>query len=557
MALTAAQKKKFFRIRKEQGPEAAEAFRTQVTGGAEVTPGAPAGAPPSIDLSNPQSVINAQGVMNDRTVTQSTPNVTNDFGSRTITTDPVTGQKTVTEGLTGANKALMEQGQANQGMINSEFAKQMGYAGEQGKFDPRKGQVEQKAFDPSSMEQLPEWQDPRRGLTNVYQTGDARDGLNDVKLAKDARQGLNELPGWEDPRKTRIQAPGSFRDMQQQTYQNALSDYTSSVREDQSFRRDALEQQMANEGIPRDSVKYQRAMAQFEKTANEGINSATRNAYRDSMDVGSQAFQNQLGAQGQEFGQNFQTGDQRFNQGFNARGQQFGENMAVGNQQFDQTRGVRNDQFAENIGAGNQMFGQQSSLRGQQFGENSTVGQQQFDRAYNARAQDAGFQSQQFGQQDSINNRSERMTNAEYMTPYQIAAGLQGAQGQYKDPNMGATQSINTPTMDVFGYGASYNNAQQQSNQFGQTMDFNRWKAQGDWNTSKSNAASAGGSKLGDQKEMARYQDELARNRWWEQQGAAGSQGPQQPSWGDVGGNFVGGAINGVTNGMINNWGRK
>lgn len=480
MALTAAQKKKFFRIRKEQGADAAEAFRTQVTGGAEVTPGAPAGAPPVVDLNNPQSVLNYQGQINDRTVTQSTPNVTNDFGSRTITTDPVTGQKTVTEGLTGANKALMEQGQANQGMINSEFAKQMGYAGEQGKFDPRKGQTEQKAFDPSSMGQLPQYQDPRAGL--------------------------NALPSWEDPRKTQIQAPGSFRDMQQQVYQNALQDYTSSVREDQSFRRDALEQQMANEGIPRDSVKYQRAMAQFEKTANEGVNAATRAAYRDSQDVGSQAFQNQLAGQGQEFTQNFQTGDQRFNQSYNARGQAFGENRATG--------------------------------------------QDQFDRAYNARAQDAGFQAQAFGQQGQLNDRAERMTQNEYMTPYNIANSL--AQGRFENPNMGPTQSINIPTVDALGYSTNYLNRGQQGDQFNETMGFNRWKAEGDWATSRNNAASSG-NPLANQKEMARYQDELARNRYWEQQGATANQGPQQPTTNEVVGNAVGGLATGLAQGLANN----
>jgi hypothetical protein len=131
-----------------------------------------------------------------------------------------------------------------------------------------------------------------------------------------------------------------------------------------------------------------------------------------------------------------------------------------------------------------------------------------------------------------------------------------GAQGQYKDPNMGATQSINTPTMDVFGYGTSYNNAQQQGNQFGQTMDFNKWAKQGDWATSKSNAASSG-SKLGDTIAAQNNAARLQMDNWYQQQGYAGNQGPQQPSWGDAGGNFVGGAINGVTNGMINNWGRK
>jgi hypothetical protein len=477
MALTAAQKKKFFKIRKEQGADAAEAFRTQVTGGAEVTPGAPPGAPPSIDLSSPQSVINAQGAMNDRTVTQSTPNVTNDFGSRTITTDPVTGQKTVTEGTTGANKALMEQGQANQGMINTEFQKQMGYAGEQGKFDPRKGQTAQNAFDPSSMGQLPQYQDPRAGL--------------------------NQLPSWEDPRKTQVQAPGSFRDMQQQTYQNALQDYTSSVREDQSFRRDALEQQMANEGIPRDSVKYQRAMAQFEKAANQGINQATRAAYRDSMDVGSQAFQNQLSGQGQEFDQNFRSGDQRFNQSYNARGQAFGENRATG--------------------------------------------QDQFDRAYNARAQDAGFQAQQFGQQSGLNDRAERMASSEYRTPYEIANSL--SQGKFEKPDMGPTQSINAPTTDMLGYGTSYLNRQQQDAQFRaqqkQQMEIARMN--------NATAQSSGGSRLGDTIAAQNNAARLQMENFYAQQGYTAGQGrPQQPGWGDVGGNVIGGVVSGIGNGIIN-----
>ncbi len=454
--LSKEQQAKYHKLLKNRGPEVAQQYDQWIQAGKPggtfnpnnpVTPGAPAGTPPSVDLNNPQSVLNYQAQVNDKSVTQSTPNVVNDFGSRTVTTDPVTGQKTVTEGTTGKNKELMEQGQANQGLINNQFEKQIGYANEQGKFDPRKGQIEQKAFDTASVGNLPEWQDPR---------------------------------------KTAIQAPGSFRDMQQQTYRNALDDYTSSVREDQSFRRDALEQQMANEGIPRDSVKYQRAMAQFEKTANEGINRATRAAYRDSMDVGSQAFKDQLSGQGQEFNQNYSTGEQRFNQ------------------------------------------------------------------AYNARGQDAGFQAQQFGQQGQLNDRAERMTQSEYMMPHQIAGQYMGAQGQFKDPNMGPTQSINTPTMDVFGYGTSYNNAQQQGNQFGQTMDFNRWKAQGDWNTSRSTAG-AGKTSLADSIALQNNASQNQMNNWYAQQGYGGNQGPQQPSWGDAGGNFMGGVVNGVTNGMINN----
>jgi hypothetical protein len=457
MALTPEQQRKYHQLKKKFGPDVAQQYDSWVQAGKPggrfdpqnpTTPGAPAGAPPSVDFKNPQSVINYQGQMNDRAVDQSTPNVVNDFGQRKVERDPNTGKITVTEGLTGKNKELMEQGQAGQGMINSEFQKQMGFAAEQGKFDPRKGQIGQEAFDPNS---------------------------------------VGKLPSWVDPRQTQIQAPGSFRDVQQQTYQNALQDYTSSVREDQSFRRDQLEQQMANEGVPRDSAKYQRAMAQFEKTANEGISQATRAAYRDSMDVGSQAFQNQLAGQGQEFNQNLQAGDQRFNQGFNARGQ------------------------------------------------------------------DAALQAQQFGQQSTLNDRAERMNQNEYMMPHNLAMGYMGAQGQYKDPNLGPTQSINVPQMDMLGYQTGLASRQQQEEQFRRSQEQQMEIARMNNATARQNG---GGNSLNDRMALMRYEDELARNRYWEQQGGSAGQGPQQPGMSDVIGNGVGGFVNGLTNGIINNRGR-
>jgi hypothetical protein len=144
------------------------------------------------------------------------------------------------------------------------------------------------------------------------------------------------------------------------------------------------------------------------------------------------------------------------------------------------------------------------------------------------------------------------MNQSEYMMPHQIAGQYMGTQGRFENPNMGPTQSINTPQIDALGYSTNYLNRSQQGDQFGATMDFNRWKAQGDWNTSRSNAASSG-NPLANQKEMARYQDELARNRWWEQQGATANQGPQQPGWGEVAGNAVGAAVSGFGQGLVNN----
>lgn len=454
MPLSAAEQRKYHRLKQKFGPDVAQQYDSWVQAGKPggtfdpknpVTPTAPGGAPPSVDFNNPQSMINYQQQVNDRTVAGSTPNVVNDFGSRKVERDPTTGQITVTEGLTGTNKQLMEQGQQNQGMINTEFQRRMGMVGKQGEFDPRKGQIDQQAFDPSTMGQLPQW---------------------------------------EDPRKTQIQAPSSFRDLQQQTYQNALQDYTSSVREDQKYRRDMLEQQMANEGIPRESEKYQRAMAQFEKTANQGIEQATRAAYRDSMDVGSQAFQNQLGAQGQEFNQNFQSGDQRFNQSYNARGQ------------------------------------------------------------------DAGLQAQRFGQQSTINDRAERMAASEYMTPNQVAAMYMGSQGQYKDPNLGPTQQINTPTTDVLGYGTNYLKQQQQGSQFNDTLEYNKWAKQGDWNTARSTAG-AGKDSVAEKMALLDHQAQLERENWSFQQGLTGG-APDGTSWGDVGGSFVGGAVGGATSQFVN-----
>jgi hypothetical protein len=431
MALTQAQKDKFFKIRKNQGPEAAEAYRTRITGGASVTPNAPAGTPPVVDLRNPQSVLNYQAQVNQNTVDTSTPNVINDFGTRTVDRNPETGRITVNEQLTGANRELYEQGVQGQERINETFATQMGRVASQAPFDPRAGQQQ----------------------SNVYQNSAFRDS------------------------RSQIDAPANFRDMQGQVYQNALADYQEATRGDISYRRDLLEQQMINEGVPRDSAKYQRAMEQFNKQADATFRQVNRDAYRDSMDVGSQAFQDQLSGQGQE---------------------------------FDQSRAMQTDEWSQGIQG----------------------------------------QAQQFGQTQQLNDRAERFAQSEYMMPHQIAGQYMGAQGQFRDPNMGAVQQINAPTVDALGYGTSYAGQAQQGRQFQSRLDFDRWAQQGDWDTSRANARSGNsGNSLADRMTLLNQQAQIERDNYAYQQGFGGSPAPAT-SFSDVAGSAAANAATGFIGGM-------
>lgn len=446
MALTEKQKKRFNAIRRAQGSEAAEAYRVQVTKGADVTPNAPAGTPPSIDFSNPQSVVNAQNQLNNASVDASTPNVVNDFGNRSVSRDPNTGKITVEDRLGGANKDLYNANVENQGLINDQFRNQLKNVSS-APYDPRKGRLDIRPINSSNMQPLPTYEDPRKGVTPV----------------------------------------GNFRDMQSQVYKNALEDYTSATREDIAYRQSLLESQMINEGIPRDSVKFQRAMSAFNKDADATFSKVNRDAYRDSMDVGSQAFQNQLAGSGQQFDQNYRSGDQAFNQAFNARGQ------------------------------------------------------------------NADLQNQEFNQGNILNQEAQNLARDEYLMPHQVAGMYMNNQGRYENPNLGPVQSINTPTTDIFGYGATNAKLNQDQSQFNSTLDYNRWAKQGDWSTSRSNAgASNAGNSLADRKALIDYQSQAERDNWAFQQGLQGSV-PQGSSYADQAGNFVANAISGG----INSYGKR
>lgn len=307
--MTRSERRKYQNLLSQYGQSVADRYQSWVGAGKpggrgsfDPTAGAPAPSSEvnpttgNINFNNPQSVVDAQNQYNDQSTQRSTPNMSNPFGARTVTYNP-DGSVSVNEDFSGANKDLYDQSVNNQRAINQTFSNALNTANSQAPFDPTKGQVSPERF---------------------------------------AGQ------PWRDPRQTAIQAPQSFRDMQQRTFAESMQTYDQQTRDFDEQNQEQLLQQMANEGIGRGNEKFDRAQAQLNRQKREGREQAMRSAYRDSQDVASQAFQNQLSGQGQEFGQNLAAGDQQFgqalttnttrwDQGMQGNAQAFGQNMATYN----------------------------------------------------------------------------------------------------------------------------------------------------------------------------------------------------------------------------------
>lgn len=456
------ERKRYKNFKKQYGQQVADAFQQWVAGGKkggrgsfnpqsvlqptqttqQGTPG-----PGAVDFNNPQSIIDAQSRYNEQAQRGTTPNVNNDFGSREVVRNP-DGSVTVNDQMTGANRELYDQSVANQKRINDAFSSSVDTAMGQQPFNPQQGQRDLTSFQGAQQQSYGQYQDPRQ---------------------------------------TQVQAPGQFRDVQQRTYNDALQSYSDATREDQSFRRELLEQQLANEGVPRGSEKYQNAMRDFNRQADQQLNQVSRDAYRDSHDVASQSFQNQLGAQGQEFGQN---------------------------------RAAQNDQFSQTYAQNDQQYGQALQTNTTQFDQGLAANQQQFGQ---------NVQS--------------------HMMPHTIAQGYMGAQGQFQNPGLGAVQQIQAPNLDVTNFGLGMAGLNQRADQFGQQMDYNRWAKQGDWRTARGTAG-AGSLGMADRMQLANHQAQLQRDNWAFQQGLGGNQFPQQTGWGDVAGAAVGGIASGIGQGI-------
>lgn len=307
------------------------------------------------DTNNPSSQVELQDQYNQANFKQTLPDQVTPDGSRTTTFDQY-GRPTITDNLSERQQQLKSESEAFQGRVNHVGNWMTNRLNDRGAFN----------YDST----LKGTKDPRQGLARIPETFDAARAA-DPRAGLADPQSYTNLPSWQDPR-TNVQGPGEFRDMQQQTYQNALADYRDTANEDIGYRRELLEQQLANEGITRGNEKYNRAMDRFDQQASRQLRQVNRDAYRDSHNVASQGFQNQLAGTGQQFQQNYASGDQRYNQsmggnqlGLQAQNQGFNQNFNTGNQQaafqnqqYNQGANTNAQQFGQNVNAGNQAFGQ-------------------------------------------------------------------------------------------------------------------------------------------------------------------------------------------------------
>jgi hypothetical protein len=90
-----------------------------------------------VNFSDPNSVASSdikikQEIANQDTI-RANPNEISDFGEKTVTYDPVTGQPTITSRLTGTNKELVE-GQQRSGSLGAQVAGNL--IGNVGSYDP-------------------------------------------------------------------------------------------------------------------------------------------------------------------------------------------------------------------------------------------------------------------------------------------------------------------------------------------------------------------------------------------------------------------------------------
>ncbi len=113
MVLSEKQKKEFFRIRRDQGRDAAQQYRAGILGTV-----APQAQRPQAGYDTTQQIVQAQQEENRRAQQAATPNVNTAEGSRQVVTDPVTGQTTINEMLSPEQRRIRDDAflaQVNQG----------------------------------------------------------------------------------------------------------------------------------------------------------------------------------------------------------------------------------------------------------------------------------------------------------------------------------------------------------------------------------------------------------------------------------------------------------
>lgn len=249
------QKKKYKKIKRNKGRKAANEYFNQVQSGAapsaqgtantSATQNRPLTDPNvNINLKNPQQATNVlideQKRLDEQAQLTSTPNVQTDFGSRAVERDPATGQTVVKESMSPQEAAMYQENLQSRQNINQAFDMYSNQLQQQGSFNPQ--------------------------LANP-------------------------------------QTQQSYQNFFDTTYNQTMDRFNRQVEGDITRDREALEQTLAMQGVPRGSEKFNEAMSQFQEQANAARENMANSAYSQAQQSASTAYNNALAGNQQQFGQ--------------------------------------------------------------------------------------------------------------------------------------------------------------------------------------------------------------------------------------------------------------
>jgi hypothetical protein len=477
MALSQQQKNRFEVIRRNRGAEVASQYKAKVgTSSVSARPRTMTTSVPKFNVNNPRSVVRGQQGLIDKTVPQTTPNINNWMGDRSVTYDS-SGRPQVTESLSGGQQSLYD-GQINaRNNINNVAGSYITQAQGQGAFNPSYS-------DPRSGQRaLPSFQDPRQGTGNIPQLmntyRDPRQGIGSIPnfnpQIQDARKGTGNVQNFssnfQDPRDNlKFNLPSDFSAERDKIYKDTLGVYQRATDDERKLQFEQLNQQLINSGHSPGSPQYDRQIGNFNKTWAEKTADVSARAYRDAGQEQSRMFSDSLAGRGQEFNENFSSGDQRYNQGigqagFNnqAQNQRFNQNLGAFGQQFDQGLATanyglnaQNQGFTQNFNTNAQEYGLDldrarygMDAQNQRYNQNYGANEQQFNQAYQGN-------QQAFSQNFDTNTQRYGQQYQNYMTPHNVAGQYLPYYGQFDAPNFGSVQQINRPVADLAGTAGNY-----------------------------------------------------------------------------------------------------
>jgi hypothetical protein len=465
---------KYHRISRNKGKQEAEAYLNNIdtaranrptaggmSGTTAPTGNRPAPAPSDVTFKKPaQATKQLMEIeqQNAQTATmQSTPNINNPFASREVAYDPNTGQATVNEKMSAEEQQRYNQSLGISNASNQLYNNYANQAMATGQFNAQPS-INAGNFNTNANLNLGQFNtNPNLNLGQF----NTQNSLNPEQWRS------NNLPNQS--------AQEGYNKYFDETFNKTLDTFNRQAEKGIGRQREMLEQQMANEGIPRGSEKYNRAMEDFEKNANDARLNATNQAYLSGSQVADNAYKSALS------GNQFEVGRMESEFGKDINKANFGLNANA------QNASNTFNQFSGNMSARNQ---------------NASNALNQFNTNMNAT-------NSNLANQINAGNFNLANEEARYFNPLK---GLQSVPnvGQFMQPNLGAISGINAQMSNSAGLGMTGLNSLLSDKLGREKLNLDKYQA--DLSAKIQRLTARGGSlSLAEQKDLLAYRQELDR----------------------------------------------